>query len=141
MTDYAHNLSDHRSDKAKDALRQAELLLNNDEYDGSINRSYYAIFNSIRSLLALVGIDSRKHTGIISYFDQYFVKTDICDKTCSRIAHSAFDTRQVHDYQDFQVLTYEQAKMQFDDALRFIETVEQKRVLLLDGKISLPTIP
>jgi len=31
--------------------------------------------------------------------------------------------------------------MQFDDALRFIETVEQKRVLLLDGKISLPTIP
>lgn len=141
MTDYAHDLSQHRSDKAKDALRQAELLLNNDEYDGSINRSYYAIFNAIRSLLALSGIDSRKHTGIISYFDQYFVKTGIVDKSYSRIAHSAFDIRQIHDYQDFQELTYQQAKMQFEDAQIFIETVEQKRILLIDGKIPLPTIP
>lgn len=89
MTDYAQGLSQHRLDKAKDVLRQAELLLNNHEYDGSINRSYYAIFNAIRSLLALVGLDSRRHTGVISYFDQYFVKTGICEKQLSTIAHTA----------------------------------------------------
>ena len=61
MTEYAHDLSQHRLHKAKDVLRQAELLLKNNEYDGSINRSYYAIFNAIRSLLALVGLDSRRH--------------------------------------------------------------------------------
>lgn len=38
MTEYAHDLSQHRLNKAKDILRQAELLLNNDEYDGSITR-------------------------------------------------------------------------------------------------------
>ena len=140
MTEYARDLSTHRLNKAKDVLRQAELLLNHQEYDGSINRSYYAIFHAIRSLLALVGVDSRRHTGVISYFDQYFVKTGICEKQLSTIAHTAFDSRQVHDYQDFQVLTQEQAKTQFDDVVRFIEEVEQKRAWLIQGKIPLPTI-
>ena len=67
-------LSDHRLDKAKDMLRQAYLLLEHAEYDGSVNRSYYVIFNAIRSLLALVGSDHRRHTGVISCFDRYFVK-------------------------------------------------------------------
>ena len=62
MTDYVRDLSAHRLKKAKDVLRQADLLLKNAEYDGSINRSYYAIFNSIRALLALIGVDSRKHS-------------------------------------------------------------------------------
>ena len=48
------DLSNHRLNKAKEAVRQAELLLKNAGYDGSVNRSYYAIFNAIRSLLALL---------------------------------------------------------------------------------------
>ena len=83
MIDYARDLSDHRVDKARDVLRQAELLLKNDEYDGSVNRSYYAIFNAIRSLLALVGIDHRRHTGVISAFDRYFVKTGLIEQNCT----------------------------------------------------------
>jgi uncharacterized protein (UPF0332 family) len=140
MTKDALHLSTHRFNKAKDVLRQSSLLLDNDEYDGSINRSYYAIFNAIRSLLALLGVDSRKHTGVISYFDRYFVKTGLCDKQFSEIAHSAFDVRQVHDYQDFPVPTYEQAKEQFDDATRFLQEIEQKRGLFIQGKLSLPPI-
>ena len=78
MIEYAHDLSDHRFNKGKDALRQAELLLINKEYDGSVNHSYYAI----RSLLvSLVDIDSRKHTGVISCFDKYFVKTGLFEKS------------------------------------------------------------
>jgi uncharacterized protein (UPF0332 family) len=140
MTEYAHDLSQHRLSKAKDTLRQAELLLKNNEYDGSINRSYYAIFHAIRSLLALVGLDSRKHTGVISFFDQYFVKTGICEKQFSTIAHTAFDSRQVHDYQDFQTLTYEQAKTQVDEAKRFIHVIEQQQKLLIQGEITFPKV-
>ncbi len=40
------DLSAHRLEKAKASLKQAELLLQNAGYDGSINRSYYAIFNN-----------------------------------------------------------------------------------------------
>jgi uncharacterized protein (UPF0332 family) len=41
------DLSEYRLKKAKDLLLQANLLHNNKKYDGSINRSYYAIFNGI----------------------------------------------------------------------------------------------
>jgi hypothetical protein len=141
MTDYASDLSSHRIKKAKDLLRQAELLLKNNEYDGSVNRSYFAIFHAIRALLALVGLDSRKHTGVISYFDQYFVKTGICEKQQSMIAHTAFDSRQLQDYQDFQEITAEQAQTQFNDATRFVLEIKQQQVLLIQGKTVLPKIP
>ena len=74
------DLSDYRLQKAKNLLVQAELLFKNQMFDGSINSSYYAVFNAIRSLLSLVELDSNKHSGALSYFDQFFVKTSIFDK-------------------------------------------------------------
>ncbi|MCU0288739.1 MAG: HEPN domain-containing protein [Acidobacteria bacterium] len=58
----AIDLSGYRLNKAKDLLKQAGVLLGNSSCDGSINRSYYAIFNAIRALLALIRIDSRRHS-------------------------------------------------------------------------------
>jgi uncharacterized protein (UPF0332 family) len=53
------DLSEYRLQKDKSLLKQAEFLLNNQMYAGSINRSYYAIFNAIRSLLSLIELDSK----------------------------------------------------------------------------------
>jgi len=136
----AIDLSAHRLDKAKDALKQAELLLENAGYDGSINRSYYAIFNAIRALLALVNLDSRRHSGVISFFDRYFVKTDIFEKSFSHIVHSAFDVRQVNDYEDYAMPTPEEAAQQVKNAEQLIHEVEQQRALLLEGKVALPIV-
>ena len=119
--DYTLALSNHRLEKAKNLLKQAKLLLDNKQYDGSINRSYYAIFNAIRALLALIRVDSRKHSGVISYFDKYFVKTEICDKQFSKIAHIAFDVRQVSDYDDFYLISKEEAQKQVESYMKFNE--------------------
>lgn len=54
------DLSEYRIKKANDLLIQATILHTNKKYDGSINRSYYAIFNAIRSILALLKSDSTK---------------------------------------------------------------------------------
>lgn len=89
--------------------------------------------------MALVDIDSRKHTGVISYFDKYFVKTGLFEKSFSMIAHNAFDSRQISDYQDFQMPTPEQAKKQFDDAVLFIAVTEKKQELFFKEKLSLPS--
>ena len=134
------DLSDYRMNKAKDLLSQSKLLFDNQKFDGSINRSYYAIFNAIRSLLALVKLDSSKHTGILSYFDRYFVKTEIFEKNYSKITHSAFDTRQDNDYEDFYIPSEEEAEMQLKDAEIFINEIENKKRLLVNQKISLPEI-
>lgn len=136
----ARDLSVYRIEKAKELLSQAEALLKMASYDGSINRSYYAIFNAIRALLALVSLDSQKHTGVIAFFDRYFVKTGICEKLYSQIVHTAFEARQASDYQDFYRPTAEQAQQQFDNAKSLIRAVEETCRLLLQNKIPYPEI-
>ncbi|GAK59858.1 putative toxin-antitoxin system, antitoxin component [Candidatus Vecturithrix granuli] len=134
------DLSAYRIEKAKELLGQADALLKMASYDGSINRSYYAIFSAIRALLALVRLDSQKHTGVIGFFDRYFVKTGICEKSLSQIVHTAFEARQISDYQDFYRPTAEQAQLQFENAQRLLRTVEETCVLLLEHKIPYPEI-
>lgn len=136
----AQDLSAYRLEKTKELLKQAEALLNMKSYDGSINRSYYAIFNAIRAILALVNLDSQKHTGVIGFFDRYFVKTGICDPFCSQIVHTAFEARQISDYQDFYRPTAEEAQQQFENAVTLIHTVEETCLLLLQKKIPYPDI-
>ena len=136
--EYVVDLSNHRLEKACDQLDQAELLLKDGKYDGSINRSYYAIFNAIRALLALIGLDSRKHSGVITHFDRYFVKTNIFEKDFSKIVHAAFDVRQASDYEDFYVISADQATRQFEDGRRFIEEVQRVVDLFQKGEIKLP---
>ena len=137
---FANDLSEYRIIKAKDLLFQAQLLFENKKYDGSVNRSYYAIFNAIRSLLALLKLDSSKHIGVLSFFDKYFVKTGVFDKKFSKIAHSAFDTRQDNDYEDFYSPSEEESQKQLREAATFITEVEIKRQLLINQEIKLPII-
>ena len=49
-------------------------------------------------MFAFLQLDSRKHSGVISFFDKYFVKTGIFRKEFSKIVHKSFDFRQVIDY-------------------------------------------
>lgn len=134
------DLSTHRLNKAKELLNQSEILIKNNGYDGSINRSYYAIFNAIRSLLALINVDSPKHSGVISLFDRYFVKTGIMDKFFSQVVHTAFETRQVTDYEDFYQPSLSQAQQQLDNAKKLIDEFEKKIDLFIQLKIPLPTV-
>ncbi|WP_446011579.1 HEPN domain-containing protein [Candidatus Electrothrix sp.] len=126
--------------KAKELAEEAKLLFENKRYDGCVNRSYYAVFSAVRALLALLGLDSRKHSAVIAYFDRYFVKTGLFAREFSRIVHNSFDVRQASDYQDFYIISADQAKMQLDGCLKFVSEVEQKRLLLLAGELEFPDI-
>jgi len=60
----------------------------------SINRSYYAIFHGMRAVTALSGFDSSKHSGIIAYFNQNFIKKGIFDKSMSETIKAAYRIRE-----------------------------------------------
>jgi len=140
IDEQAQSLSGYRLNKSRSLLVQAELLLANHQYDGSINRSYYAIFNAVRAVLALVRIDNRSHQGVMSYFDRYFVKSGVLDKQLSKIIHTAFDTRQDNDYEDFYDPSEADAQEQYNNAILFIREIESKRQMFIEGKLSLPVI-
>lgn len=58
----------------------------------------------------------------------------------SQIVHTAFEARQISDYQDFYRPTAEQAQQQFENAKRLIRIVEETCLLLLQNKIPYPEI-
>jgi uncharacterized protein (UPF0332 family) len=133
IDEQTQHLSEYRLDKANALLTQAELLLNNRQYDGGVNRSYYAIFNGVRALLALVGLDSQSHRGVISFFDRYFVKTGIFEKRFSTIVHEAFDSRQDNDYEDFYYPSEAEAQEQYDHATPISSRSYEKTHLVHSG--------
>jgi len=133
------DLSKYRLEKAKKLLKESQILLESNCFDGSINRSYYAIFNAIRSILALIALDSSSHKGVISYFDRYFVKTGLFEKNFSKIAHLSFDSRQISDYEDYFVPKEDDAVQQYRNALDFIQECEIKRDELISSKLKLPS--
>jgi uncharacterized protein (UPF0332 family) len=83
-----------RLQQARETLRDAHLLL---DQGGSlvsiINRSYYAMFYAVLALLTDLEKESSKHSGMISLFDQYFVKSGKFPKAMSKAIHKAFDLR------------------------------------------------
>ena len=110
------DLSKYRFSKAQDNLETAKVLLGLGKLEDSINRSYYAIFQAMRSVTILDNFDSSKHSGIISYFNLHYVKSGIFDKDTSDAINTAFKLRQKADYQDFYVVSQEQARAQIEKA-------------------------
>lgn len=117
-------LSAHRFKRAKEELQKAELLLRNDNFRSSINRSYYSIFHTIRAVNALDGFDSSKHSGVISHFNQQYVKAGLFEKETSKIIRNASELREQADYEDFCEATREDAAEVFEQASKFISAVE-----------------
>lgn len=117
-------LSAHRFNRAKEELQTAELLLRNADFRSSINRSYYSIFHAIRAVNALDGFDSSKHSGVISHFNQEYVKTGLFEKEVSKIIRNASELREQADYEDFYEASQEEAVDIFEQAARFISVVE-----------------
>ena len=118
------DLSKYWLTTAKSDLNAARVLYSAKEFRAAVNRSYYAIFHSLRAVLALDGFDSSKHSGIIAYFNQHYVKTEAFDKKLSKLISSAFRLREKADYQDFYIVTAQEAEGQIEVAEQVIVNIE-----------------
>lgn len=114
-------LSQYRFEKAKEDLQAAVVNLDNGLIKASINRSYYAIFHAIRSVNALDKVDSKKHSGVIAHFNQFFIHTGKFAKEVYSIITSAYKIREKSDYDDFYIAAKDDAQEQLDNAKRFLE--------------------
>ncbi len=59
-------LSRYRMEQARQCITSAKALVEIDDYKGAANRSYYAVFHAMRSVLALEGKDN-------SDYDDFYV--------------------------------------------------------------------
>ena len=127
MNDEVQKLSQHRLNRAQRALEEGQSLLANGFLEGAVNRFYYAAFYGVKALLATKGLDSSKHSGIISLFHEHFVKTNIFNKEKAKALSESFEERQDTDYEDFVSVTRQEVQDLGKQVEGFVN--ECKRVL------------
>jgi len=131
--DHSHTqaLIKYRMERAYQTLNTAQLLREQNTDTASIvNRAYYAMFYAALALLATIGEETSKHSGVMALFDRHFIKTGVLPKEMGKFLHTAFDVRQTGDYEDRPEISQAMAEQILEFAVKFVKSVEEK----LQGK-------
>lgn len=122
------NLSHDLMDKAKRAHKSAIALFNEGDYDGAVNRAYYAMHDAAKSSLVHLRVpgaeEIRTHSGLIAAFSQNLVKTGKVDAELGRILSRAEQARLIADYSG-ATLGGDKAKEHLLKAKHFISEIER----------------
>lgn len=122
---HTNDMSNYRYEQAGQCLKSAKTLIDANDYKGAANRSYYAIFHAMRSVLALKNIDFGKHSAVISHFRKEYIKTGIFIVELSDIIENLFTVRNKCDYDDFYIISKEDVTNQLESAVCFIDEVRK----------------
>lgn len=120
----AKELALYRVGVAKEDLEAAEISFESGHYRSSNNRAYYAIFRAISACLALEFKAYKQHAQVMGNFNKDFVHTGIFPKEISRKICRAQEVRHASDYDDFYIVSVEDAKEQLETAREVINMVE-----------------
>lgn len=82
------------------------------------------MFTATRAILAKDGEDFARHSGVISYFQKEYVKTEIFDKKYSSYLSQAFQVRNNADCNDFFIASKSDAEIQLERAKEYCKAVE-----------------
>lgn len=115
----------YRMDRAFEMLSASEDNFNIGQYKTSMNRSYYAIFHSMRAVNLLKGFDSSKHSGVIAFFNKEYIKNGILEKQLSEIIKDSSYLREKSDYDDFFIASKSDAEKQLINAKKFVDNVKK----------------
>ena len=121
----ARDLSLYRLQKAKEDLESSKKNYQGGDLRTAVNRAYYAIFHSLRAVLALDEYDSKKHSGVICEFRLRYVKTEIFDKDISSKIGQAFEIRNKSDYEDMYIISRDIAGEQINNAEAVVKSVDE----------------
>ena len=113
----AVELSKYRLEIAESTYHIAELCFDNQGYRDAVNRSYYATFYALRAVLALEGVDFKRHKDVVAYFNQHYVATEKFEREMGKRIGRLKTMREDCDYDDFYVI-------ERDEVLEQLRTAE-----------------
>ena len=111
--------------KASDCLKESQVLYDAGLFSGSINRSYYAIFNAVQSVLQYKDIMVKTHQGTHSQFQLHFIKTGIFSDDIKKIPQQVEQLRIKGDYEPEQQLYKEDAEYALSLAHQFYDVIKK----------------
>jgi uncharacterized protein len=115
----------YRLARAREAIDEAVLLLENRHLNAAVNRLYYACFYAVSGLLLTEGLSSAKHSGVKSLFDRYWIKPGRLPIDLGRFYRRLFDQRQQGDYADFVAFDGQEVSSWLDETRAFVARVSE----------------
>jgi len=110
----------YRLGRARETLEEAFLMMRERHWNACVNRLYYACFYAVTALLATEGISSSKHSGVKSFLNRDWVKTNKISKEHGQLYNSLFENRQEGDYIDFVFFDKETVEAWIPQVIDFI---------------------
>lgn len=111
--------------RARKYLKSSNMLLEEEDFESSVSRAYYAMFYSTESILLTRDLSFSSHKGVISAFGEHFVKTGIFPKDMGRELNRVFEKRQLGDYEYTFVISKEEAEEVLEKSKDFVERIIQ----------------
>lgn len=87
--------------KAHEKLKTAKIDFDNERYNDSVSRSYYAVYHAISAVLLSKGLHFSSHAQTIGAFNREFIKTKQFPASFTKTIRKLFKERQTGDY-DFE---------------------------------------
>lgn len=121
---YKIDLSRYRLEKSENMLMAARRDFGEGDFASANNRAYYCVFHAMRAVLALDGVDYKKHSAVIARFTQDYLKTERLSREYGKLISNASLIRNRSDYEDFYICSVEDTKRLVDGAAGFYDAVE-----------------
>ena len=115
----------YRMERSKEAIKAAEIMLQNDMLTFAMNRIYYSMFYAVQSLLASDGVSFSKHGQVKGYFNRQWIKPGKFPKTLGQLYNKAFEYRQKFDYVDFAIPDRDMVIEYIEKAKEFYNRIDE----------------
>jgi uncharacterized protein (UPF0332 family) len=117
-------------DRAKEAVRAAQLLFENGFVRDAISKLYYSLLYSVRALLLVKGLEPKSHEGALRLFGLHFIKAGNFEAKDSHIFSKLMKYREEADYNP----SYTFSQEDFIELKNEAETVIQRITTCLKEK-------
>ena len=109
--------------KALHFLSQADEMMQVRHFDMAANRYYYACFHVVQALFIQREISGHTHTGMITQFSKYFVKTEMVSIEDGSLLARLFQLRQKADYNCAYDVSEEEVQSLEGPVKRFVNNI------------------
>lgn len=100
-------------------------MLDNEYWNASINRMYYACYYAVSALLVNNGIEAHTHAGVRQMFGLHFIRTEKLSQKTGKYYSELFNARYSGDYDDFAFFDKETVERLYHQAQELIKSIEE----------------
>lgn len=115
-----------RIESAYQTFEAAKTLFENEFWNSSVNRLYYALFYAVNALLVVHEIQPKTHSSVKSQFSLHFIKSKRLEKKHGQLFNTLFDLRQRGDYENLYDYDKESVESLLKEVGEMIIVVEKE---------------